>query len=1398
MALEKYGHYFSIDEDYFPAVTEDLINRGKVDWKKFYPHETFVKLLKDTVSVLTRQQKLSIWVEGAYGTGKSHAVLTLKKLLDADENQVKEYFGKYIANLPTDLFNKFQGVKNQGQILTIHRYGSSTIHSDRDLIFAVQESIKKSLEDRKIENKGQNALKEAVIAWLSDIDNRNFFNSLITGKYANGFDGDNVEIVIEKLNTLSEESLIHLMNKIFKVADEVGINAIKIDIDGLISWIKNVIYTNNLKAIVFIWDEFTEYFYHNRNSLTGFQKLVELGATEPFCFMIVTHKSAALFDDSDRDKMKILDRFIRPTCSIELPENMAFQLIGAAMEKNQDSQILSDWDVAANDLNKRLKDSRDLVKKRAGISEKELMNILPIHPYTALLLKYVSSAFNSNQRSMFDFIKNDKGEEIKGFQWFIKNYGPADDAPLLTIDMLWDFFYEKGKENLSPDIRTILDSYSRQSTKNLNEEEQKVLKTVLLLQAISQKVGDSVELFISNDKNVNNAYDGSELENGAAGRIAEKLVKEQILYKKPLGANKFQYSAMINANDAGAIERIKEELRKKSTFDLVSEGNVLDAFTLNGALGLRYKIEYATSDSFKAKINTMRNQEDTFANKILAIATFARNDEESAAISKAITAAVKDGSYKMIFIDTSSTPLGSDAFEQYLENMANSNYHRGKDNSLASQYENNAKEVLKKWKNRILDGEFILYNKEKPQGERFSNFDDLCDEFSHINKNKFPLGIENYKVIDNMFAANFLKLGAECGISQIVTGTFKSGNPNTKLDTALAGAWNVDGYWSLSENRNLLITKIKTAIDEEIDKSLIKDGKVSIAHIYNILSGERYGFMPCNLTAFILGFLLKEYANDTYRWYGGQDNGNMSATKLKDMIEEVIRLQITPNSRYEDKFIVKMTNDEMVFNEVTASIFNIPPNLCTSVERTISYLGEKMQKLIFPIWSLKYILEKMEIKSSDKVIKSIIDKYLIIANSQSIEGLNSGNQIALDIGKIYADNPLASEDLKKLITKEHCEEGIIQFLSGFENGQLISLSNEIGDRKQYINVLKKRFVANSASLIWNIGAAEQIIKEVIIEYKIIAESNKIIGKATSFTDCIYNWSEKIKFIKISYDAIKDHVVEVKPFLEMLVMIKRSGALSNQQKEFLFLLQAKKDAFSEFYNNQINIFKKACEFYIDRLSNDEIEEIFRNIPTEMFIKEKSEYLKIVEGVVSVFIENQGKTKLKTIWKSKTGTDNPQNWSSKYLTPILCMVSDGERDRAKVAFECIKNNNTKKGEIEKAIDYFEKAAFFASLNNEDERNDAFRKYIIKDFSVMLTDIDEVRDYLNEKMTSEPYDWFANIDVEKRLRAFAESKYNTGGSNKALEIIENMDETKLKIYLKRLIKDNMTVGIEIIKDK
>ena len=99
--MAKYREYFDIDPEYFPQVNKDIIE-SQPDLK----------------------QKVSLWVEGAYGTGKSHAVLTLKKLLEASEEDTKQYFEKFQDQLSNDLFNSFQQIKSGEQkILTVHRYG---------------------------------------------------------------------------------------------------------------------------------------------------------------------------------------------------------------------------------------------------------------------------------------------------------------------------------------------------------------------------------------------------------------------------------------------------------------------------------------------------------------------------------------------------------------------------------------------------------------------------------------------------------------------------------------------------------------------------------------------------------------------------------------------------------------------------------------------------------------------------------------------------------------------------------------------------------------------------------------------------------------------------------------------------------------------------------------------------------------------------------------------------------------------------------------------------------------------------------------------------------------------------------------------------------------------------
>ena len=113
----------------------------------------------------------------------------------------RSIFEKY--HLDNDLGNNLQRIKNSGKILTVHRYGSSSIHGDQDLILAIQESIDHAFVLAGMENKGSDSLKESVIRYLSDPENKKSISVfMLEGSYSDLFGGDTVDDIISKLRRL--------------------------------------------------------------------------------------------------------------------------------------------------------------------------------------------------------------------------------------------------------------------------------------------------------------------------------------------------------------------------------------------------------------------------------------------------------------------------------------------------------------------------------------------------------------------------------------------------------------------------------------------------------------------------------------------------------------------------------------------------------------------------------------------------------------------------------------------------------------------------------------------------------------------------------------------------------------------------------------------------------------------------------------------------------------------------------------------------------------------------------------------------------------------------------------------------------------------------------------------
>ena len=126
---------------------------------------------------------------------------------------------------------------------------------------------------------------------------------------------------------------------------------------------------------------------------------------------------------------------------------------------------------------------------------------------------------------------------------------------------------------------------------------------------------------------------------------------------------------------------------------------------------------------------------------------------------------------------------------------------------------------------------------------------------------------------------------------------------------------------------------------------------------------------------------------------------------------------------------------------------------------------------------------------------------------------------------------------------------------------------------------------------------------------------------------------------------------------------------------------------------------------------------------------------------------------------------------------------------------KSVQTKK-DIDEAQKYLESANFYDSLNDKEARDEAFTNNVIGRYKVILTNIEQVKDVLDNNLRLQPYDYYGTPTVNSEVEAFAEHEYTGGGYVEALAVIDNMGIDEVKQYLQELIKDNASVGVEIIR--
>ncbi len=1377
MNARKYCEYFNINETYFPCIDESAINAG-VDWQATYPHETFIKLLKTTENMLGGATKRSVWIHGAYGTGKSQCAYALKKILESPEGEVRSYWDKFEPlKREMPLLEKLIGHKEKG-IVAAYRYASGSINSPQQLFLAIQESIKQSLEEQGVEYKGERTLKESVIAWLSQPAQNAFVNTLLNKpEWESLFAQSTADEIINSLRKNGDVS--SLMDNVFRMAAKEDITALSLDAEKLREWIKDIIDTNSTK-IVLVWDEFSDFFRLNKNSLGEFQKIVSICEEAPFYLIVVTHPITSISSNDDSWKI-VQQRFDR--VEIELPENIAFELIGHAFSVKDSAK--DEWNTMTSGLDATIPNSTTAVMKAANIKDRSVIKrILPIQPIAALVLKKIANAFQSNQRSMFDFIKTKHDTDVKAFQWFIGEYSPMDEQPLLTVDMLWDFFYVKGREYLTSDIKLILDTFSQQTS--LTEKEKKVLKTVLIMQAIDLRLGGTLPIMKPTDQNLDYAFEGIAEYETSAKHIAKGLENKGILISTPICDGKRAFGAAVLAGDNTKIEASKKEIRKKSTTsNLVSEGDLLPtAISLTPALKLRYAkddsgaLPIVTVSDFTKIMDTLKNKDAAW--RFYSVLAVAKDEDEAQNFRTLIKRTIANEEYKnIIVIDALSSPLGLELFEQYVDYSAMAMYYQGNNNQQAKENSNKAKSILNRtWKDKIHDGQFYVYTNANQDGERAIGANNVHVILQTIVLKKFGHIFDFTKGLTE----TQLKLTTPKKVSRYGMGGLDINGLIRGCEKSVLGlVWGREKYWEVSELQTAHIVVIKQAVDKLIEDAFAERGQISIGEVYDYLQDE-FGFSPCNLSAFVTGFLLKEYNSDPYRCIDSEGYPDtMTPDKLAEMIGNYIGKSPKPT------YIVKMTPSEKVFYEATAKAWTIPATSCSSPSQVATQLESKMQSFGYPTWSLEYV--------DDIGIYDIVKKYIALVQS---DGKGTHN-IAIEIGNIFMNRPTRIDGLKMLFTADKYKEGMTVFLKQYREGKLIQLAEEIGAKDIVLSDVRKLFsVKHSAMWIEDTGKTE--IDKLIVEYDVIKQTNGILNVVCNTKEKAFNaWREVLKFVGFSCDALKSKRPNLDKLLSYLLKImNREDMLPEMMKEFLFELNARRSEICEILNNKLAVFEELYGVYLEDFSITEKEEIQNSINKEIFTDTATTSNQTVKQVAETYRKNQIKTQLFNQWKELTRTKNPREWSSRYGTPILCLVDAALYAEAKLAFTTLNSTYQSDSDIHKALEFLTKSkAFFDMIQDASKRDEAFMRVVVGSYTVLLSNPNVVRQAL-ESLPVDVYDWYDSPVVKQKIQQMADAEYYAGGSDKAVELIRKMSDSELKKHLIELVQKDTELGMKIISNE
>ena len=1066
----KYSEIIDVERHFKSAF--DITSDTGESWKTFISNEKFENNVNQIINCFTSpvlNKRNSIWIQGTYGTGKSHSLAVIKHLLCDEYLAIEDYLPKINK---AQLRSTISNFRQEKKVFPVVLKGIYTITDVADLTYTIQQQVSVSLHNAGIEISTKTDFQSAIqVLQNGTLDS--FFDDLLKNNYELNSYACNKDQLIQALER-HETKVIRI------IADEIkktGLGGFRTH--NIIEWlieIKQELADRGIADYLLImWDEFTSLLDipARRSILNVIQDIAELSKTETkngsdtvgVYLLLVTHKR--LEQTESFKELKEDERNMAKARFIELDYDMqpttTYHILSGALDR----KMPEEWE-ALRQKNlievPSVKKVVDLVidgdTVNAGEVKNKILSLYPFHPYTSYLATFVSRVVGEAERSIFGFLN----DEENGFKKFLNN--DVDQVKFLTPDYVWDFFYKTFESSSAGRFDAITNKFKlvADGIEEHGEQFVAVLKTILLLNILYRVTttdADASEKNMVNPStnNLISAFSGV-LTESQVRKVLDEIDESQILHRNPDGIFEVASSSLPQKKILDEKKKMyseKEDVSKiLETYSIKAVGKLKNTISraiprmvdvqlfwggdkehlLKGRISGKHKIPYAV----KIALFVYRGETKELDN-------FLGRNEMSIIESKDMLERIsKEDEFKNTIFIAANSALGNKRFEAYMDSIAQEAVAR----SLQMDEErrdgaSNAEKWIVQWVDEIINSGMadIVF-----RGDSIYVPFNQCNKFlkdNYINT-IFRYGLDNLPVPTTAWSQQTSKKAVELVLYALNKTELEQSAKGT--DAAIKSLLTSDNTLLFDESLNLVsdderipIVKVCKAVQRVIDKHK-KEARINLAEELRFLTIPEYGYYQNRLFMAAVAFALRPYIDRMYTSGSGQ---RVDKTVMKDIIVSIF-VYWDNSKKFNDKFIVRMsTEEERELTEKLNTVFGISDK--DGLLGTKWAIREAFQKKgKAPLWALKYVgsvsekykgfidkLFKFSKSTDENIDQSFIEELLIGIKTFDVDLVNVLSEIKSDgCLDVFICNELA-----RVGENSNSLEEVRTFLTGRMSGDIV-------------------------------------------------------------------------------------------------------------------------------------------------------------------------------------------------------------------------------------------------------------------------------------------------------------------------------------------------------------------------